>query len=120
VDSVAALFQRGFSLREIARRTGLNFGVVRTRLIRSGLHEVHHKRIRDGVAVCRRCGREQTTDEFPALDWGQYRCRSCPVQTGREAQARRRGATEAQYQALLSKQQGRCVICGMAEGMNAG
>jgi hypothetical protein len=116
VDEIADLFRTGLSIREVSRRTGICFSVVRSHLIRSRLHQVQHRRVRDGMAPCRRCGRKRPTDEFPALRDGKYRCRDCLTELSREVQARRRGCTPEQYQALLEKQDGRCAICGVAEG----
>jgi len=116
MDEIAALFRGGLSLREVSRRTGICFSVVRSYLIRCGLHQAEHKYVRDGKAVCRRCGREQSQDEFPALSEGKYRCRDCLTELNQEIQAHRRGCTAEQYQSLLDTQGGRCAICGVPEG----
>jgi len=116
VDEIADLFRAGLSLCEVSRRTGVCFGVVRSHLIRCGLHQVRHKRVRDGMAVCNRCGRKQPTDNFPALADGKYRCRDCLTEVSHEAQVRRLGCSTEQYQELLDKQNGRCAICGVGDG----
>lgn len=116
VDEIARLFQGGLSLREVSRRTGICFGVVRSHLIRSGFHRVQHKYVRDGLALCKRCGRKQPKDEFPYLSDGNYLCRECLLQKGRDAQARRQGCDTEQYQTLLDRQDGKCAICGVSEG----
>jgi len=116
MDEIAALFRRGLSICEVSRRTGIYYSVVRAYLIRIGLHQAKHKYVRHGGAACRRCGRELPQDEFPALSGGKYRCRDCLTELNREIQARRQGCTAEEYQSLLDKQNGRCAICGVAEG----
>jgi len=116
VDQITALFREGLSIREVSRRTGIGFGVVWAHLIRCGLHRVQHRHIRNGLAVCRRCGRRQPKEEFPELCYSKYCCQDCLLETNRQAQARRQGCTPEQYQALLDKQNGRCAICGAPDG----
>jgi len=116
VDEVADLFRRGLSIREVARRTGVSFGVVRAQLARKGLHRIKYQRIRDGLMLCRRCGQEKVSEEFPALAYGTYRCRDCLAVANQDAQARRRGCSAEEYQALLNKQNGLCAICGAPAG----
>jgi hypothetical protein len=95
----------------------VSFGTARAHLVRKGLHQIDHRRVRDGLAVCKRCGQEKVSDEFPALLlYGAYLCRDCLVLVRQDAQARRRGRSPTEYQALLDKQDGRCAICGIREG----
>jgi len=116
VDEMADLFRRGCSIREVSRRTGVSFGVVRAHLVRKGLHRINHQRIYEGLLVCRLCGREKVSGEFPGLTYGTYRCRDCLAEKGQESQQRRHGLTAQEFQVLLQKQNGRCAICGVREG----
>jgi len=116
LDEVADLFLRGLSIREVSKRTGVSFGVVRAYLVRKGLHRINHKRVCDGLAVCKSCGQEKVTEEFPGLAYGKYHCRDCLAVANHDNQVRRHGQTAEEYQALLEKQNGRCAICGVREG----
>jgi len=116
MDEITNLFQGGLSICEVSRRTGICFSVVRSHLIRSGLHQVRHKYVQNGMASCRLCERQEPTEELLALHDGKYRCRDCLTKLSQEIQARRQGFSEEQYQALLKKQNGRCAICGLSEG----
>jgi len=116
VDKIADLFSRGLSIREVSRRTGVTLGVVRSHLVRKGLHQIKHQHIRDGLVVCKGCRQEKDQQEFPALIFGTYQCRDCLVLKNQESQSRRQGLSAEDYQALLKKQQGRCAVCGIRDG----
>jgi len=116
LDAVADLFRRGLSIREVSRRTGESFGSVRAHLVRKGLHRIKHLHVREGLLVCKCCGREKASEEFPGLLYGTYRCRDCLVLANQDSQVRRQGHSAEEYQALRDKQNGRCAICGVHEG----
>jgi len=116
LDEIADLFRRGLSIREVSRRTGESFGSVRVHLVRKGLHRIKHRQLREGKAVCKGCGLEKVSEEFPGLGYGKYRCRDCLVLANQDAQVRRQGYTTEEYQALFNKQDGRCAIRGVGEG----
>jgi hypothetical protein len=103
-------------MREVSRRTGVSFSVVRYHLIRIGLHRVSRLRICDGLVVCKCCRQEKVSSEFPGLVYSDYRCRDCLVLANQESQVRRQGYSPDEYQALLDKQRGQCAICGVREG----
>jgi hypothetical protein len=116
LEEVAELFRRGLSIREVSRRTGVSFGVVRATLVRKGLHRINHKRVRHGLVVCKSCGQEKVREAFPGLAYGTYCCRDCLAVANHDGQVRRHGQTTKEYQALLDKQNGQCAICGAREG----
>src|SRR5262245_2410737 len=116
VDGVVDLFRSGLSIREVSRRTGLHFGTVRHHLIKSGVFQVRHKRLQDGKAICKRCERRKSANEFPALQGGKYLCRECLAEANHAGTIRKLGCTPEQYQKLLVKQDGKCAICGTSEG----
>jgi len=116
LEKVAELFRCGLSIREVSKRTGVSFGVVRAYLVREGLHQINHKHVGNGMVVCKSCGQEKVREEFPALVYGKYRCRDCIAVVNRDNQVRRRGQTPEEYQALFDKQAGQCAICGVREG----
>jgi hypothetical protein len=110
------MFRSGLSIREISRRTGQEFAAVRMHLIRVGVHRVKHKRVLDGMAICNGCQKRKSVDEFPALRWGKYQCRSCLNEANHAQQLRRTKCESGQFQVLLQVQHGRCAICGATEG----
>jgi len=116
VDELVELFQSGLSIREVSRRTGVHFGTVRHRLIKSGVFQVRHKRVQDGVVVCKRCEQQKPVSEFPALPSGKYLCRECLAEANHASTIRKLGCTPDQYQELLKKQDGKCAICGISGG----
>jgi hypothetical protein len=116
MDEVADLFRSGLSIREVSKKTGVAFSVVLAHLVRRGLHRIKRRRGRNGLVVCKGCGRELATEEFPGLVYCKYRCRDCLTVVNQASQARRRGLCPEDYQALLDKQDGRCAICGAREG----
>jgi hypothetical protein len=116
MDAIAALFQTGLSIREVSRRTGISLGTVRRRLAESGLHQIKHKRIRDGLATCNLCGNRHAVDQFPQLIYGNYRCLVCLRKAENDYQLRRLGCSKEQYLALLEEQGGKCAICGAIHG----
>jgi len=103
-------------MQEIARRTGIYFSTVRNTLVRAGLHQVRHKRVRDGVACCKQCGGRLPVEEFPALAQGKYVCRGCLTAYNHTVLLRRQGCSPAEYERLLNQQEGRCAICRAPEG----
>jgi len=116
MDEIAALYQGGSSMREIARQTSRSFGAVRHHLNVSGLHRIKHKRLRNGMATCNRCGELKAAAQFPALTYGTYLCEIClrVAQAGQQLQ--RQGCSDKLYQELLAAQDGRCAICGATRG----
>jgi hypothetical protein len=68
------------------------------------------------MAVCKDCGKEKASEEFPALSDGKYLCRDCLALRNQNHQARRRGLSPEDYQILLAKQNGRCAICEAQAG----
>jgi hypothetical protein len=116
VDSIVDLYQSGVSIREIARRTGQEFGTVRNQLIRAGVHRVKHKQIQNGLATCKRCRERKPVDEFPALAGGKYQCRSCLNKVNHVQQLRRVNCQPAEFEELLQAQKGKCAICRAPHG----
>src|SRR5690348_8770726 len=106
LDEVADLFLRGFSLREVSRRTGVSLGTVRAHLVRKGLHQIKHRHVQKGMAVCKSCGQKKVSGEFPGLSYGKYRCRDCLVLANQDTQVRRQGLAADEWQSLLGKQSG--------------
>jgi len=116
VDEVIRLFKRGLSMREVSRRTGKSFTLIRWHLIRTGVHRVNHKHVREGTAVCNQCRAKKSVDEFPSLDVGKYLCRECLAAANQVYQLARNNCGVSEYERLFEVQQGRCMICGRQEG----
>jgi ribosomal protein L34E len=116
MDEIATLYQSGLSIREVSRRTGVSFGAVRHHLTQSGLHQIKHKRIRNGMATCNRCGDRQTVDKFPQRSYGTYRCSKCLRAVADEHQLARQGSSTEEYRTLFAAQDGKCAICGALHG----
>jgi hypothetical protein len=114
--TIEALFKSGLSIREVSRKTGKTYGNVRHRLITSGLHRIKHKRIRNGMATCNRCGERKTLDQFPGLTYGTYRCQTCIQMMQETYQLRRLGCSNEKYQSHFNTQGGKCAICGVRQG----
>jgi len=116
VDEVAALYRSGLSIREVSRRTGLSFGTVRHHLNESGLHQIKHKRLQNGMATCNLCGEPKGESQFPALTYGTYLCEICLRAGQAGQQLRRQGCASELYQDLLAAQNGKRAICGVTQG----
>ncbi len=116
MDAIVTLFESGLSIQEVAKRTARCYQTVRQHLVKQGAHQVKHKRVQDGKAICNRCGRRRKVDEFPAISQGKYACRNCLAHEQHGYGMRRLGCTPEQYQELLRKQGGKCAICGTPEG----
>jgi hypothetical protein len=116
MDAIAALYESGLSIREVARRIGICFSTVRYRLIKNGLFRVKHKRLRNGLATCRQCGEVKVACRFPHLCYGAYLCQVCLRLAQEGWQLRRRGISNEKYQALFEAQGGKCAICGVIAG----
>jgi len=116
MDRIVQLFQRGLSIREVARQTGRTFDSVRRHLIRCGAHRARHKYVSEGSAECRRCHVRKSLDEFPALVGGKYQCRACLARANQTFALAKQGSTVEEYEKLLKEQDGRCAICGRLDG----
>ena len=110
------LFRGGLSIRQISKRTSQQFGTVRSHLVRAGVHHVKHKRVEDGMAICKRCRERKPVDEFPALLDGKYQCRRCLNEANHVQQLRRKNCEPSKFQTLLLAQNGKCAICGATHG----
>jgi len=104
MDAVKSLYESGLSMREVARRTGITFQTVRSRLVKSGLFRATHKGVCNGMATCRRCNERKTADQFPYLVSRGYLCRACLQVLQEVQQLRRRGSSNEAYQSLLETQ----------------
>ena len=116
MDTIAALYESGLSIREVARRTGICFSTVRYRLIKEGLLQVQHKLLRCGLGTCRRCGGVKDACRFPYLRYGKYLCQECVDTEQQGFQLRKQGVSNQHYLALFEAQDGKCAICGVTEG----
>jgi len=77
MDEIGTLYKSGLSMQAISRKLAMSFGTVRKHLVQSGLHQIKHKRIQEGMATCNRCVRRKEMDQFPQLHYVKYVCREC-------------------------------------------
>jgi hypothetical protein len=68
------------------------------------------------MAICKRCERQQSVKNFPALPSGKYLCRECLCEANHAITIQQSGCTPEQYRKLLEQQDGKCAICGTSEG----
>jgi len=116
VDEIIELFQRGLSVREVARQTGRPFATVRLYLIRKGAYQVRHKYVSEGTALCRGCGTRKPIEEFPAIYGGKYQCRLCLAVACQASALKKQGGSLREYERLFEEQGGKCAICGRPDG----
>ncbi len=114
MQEIADLFEKGESLRSIARQLDMERKSVRAIAIKMGLYTPNSKF--DGV--CTRCHRKLKLECFAEnrLRRSQYTCRECTSQENHEQQIAKLGCSKEMYDALLSQQNNVCAICGSDVG----
>lgn len=117
VDDLTALYQQGHSFGQIAEATGRSVSSVKYHLTKSGVHTPNRRGVTDGRADCKECLRNLPVSEFDNLaNSGCYICTECRASALHERQIAKLGCSREHYEALLKAQQGKCAICGAANG----
>lgn len=110
MQEIADLFEKGESLRSIARQLDKSYNSVRAMAQKMGLYTPLRKKF-DGK--CNRCRRQLDLKCFSDnnLRRSQYICRECTSQENHERQIAKLGCSKEMYDALLHEQGNACAIC---------
>lgn len=113
LDEFIVLYNKGISLREIAKLTNSRYDIVRYHLVKNGIHKPNLKHVNSNNEVlCLHCKQNKNILEFERYETCGYRiCKICEKEKLLKHDLKKLGCSVEEYQKLHLEQDGQCKIC---------